>query len=198
MGFFKSLLNGGGSIHKKIAPKELRKLGPKEIQPGGFDPAKKYMGFDATGEAFQHALRDPNAPRDASRLYAPPPGGISRMNPNGPSMGATTPLNSPGPNTLSMMPTTGGRTYTPNPFNASQAPIGPTGGPPPPPPPTSGANMGFTPVAPGKGYGFNNQGPIKPMMQAPPPPQAMPPPQNPQMQNQMITANALRRPRAIM
>lgn len=125
MGFFKDLLSGGGHLYKKVAPKELRNLAPKEIQPGGFDPARDFAGFDATRNAITQAQGSAVPKRDPTRLYAPPPGGLTTHMPNGPMTGATLALNGTNANTRNLMNSTGGRTYTPNPFNSSQAPIRP-------------------------------------------------------------------------
>lgn len=56
MGFFKDILSGGGDLHKKIMPKELRKMGIKEIEPGGFDPARDWFGFDIKANPERDAM----------------------------------------------------------------------------------------------------------------------------------------------
>jgi len=54
--FFTDLLSGGGDLHRSIVPRELRNLAPKEIQPGGFNPGRDYLGIDLDGTLAQEAM----------------------------------------------------------------------------------------------------------------------------------------------
>lgn len=56
MGFFRDILGGGGDLYRSITPKELRGLAPKEIQPGGFDPARDFLGYDIKANPERDAM----------------------------------------------------------------------------------------------------------------------------------------------
>lgn len=56
MGFFTDMLSGGGDLYNSLTPKELRRMIPREIQPGGFNPGRDWLGVDLDGSLAAEAL----------------------------------------------------------------------------------------------------------------------------------------------
>ena len=57
MGFFRDIISGGGRLYGKVVPKEIRKMVPKEISPGGFDPARDWLGYDINVDPAKQAAQ---------------------------------------------------------------------------------------------------------------------------------------------
>lgn len=56
MGFFRDIMGGGGDLYNSLTPKELRNAMPREIQPGGFDPARDLLGYDIKANPERDAM----------------------------------------------------------------------------------------------------------------------------------------------
>jgi hypothetical protein len=68
--FVKDMMSGGGDLNKHIVPGEIRKMAPKELQPGGFDPAKKWLGYDIKADPAHDAkIADRRETADALAAY---------------------------------------------------------------------------------------------------------------------------------
>lgn len=61
MGFFTDMLSGGGDLYNSVTPKELRRMIPREIQPGGFNPGRDWLGVDLDGSLAAEAMRKAQA-----------------------------------------------------------------------------------------------------------------------------------------
>jgi hypothetical protein len=68
--FVKDMMSGGGDLNKHIVPAEIRRAAPKELQPGGFDPAKQWLGYDIKADPAHDAkVADRKGTADALAAY---------------------------------------------------------------------------------------------------------------------------------
>jgi hypothetical protein len=70
LNFVKDMMSGGGDLNKHIVPKEIRNAAPKELQPGGFDPARDWLGYDIKANPARDArVKDQQATAAALAAY---------------------------------------------------------------------------------------------------------------------------------
>lgn len=70
MSFFTDILSGGGNLYRDVTPSWFRNLAPREIQPGGFNPGRDYLGVDLDGSLAAEQVQRARAAAQAQQQQA--------------------------------------------------------------------------------------------------------------------------------